>query len=156
MEIKNTKIRVRNEEENIIVQEKLFSLGCSWFKETRVENLDAVELYIDENLYIGYCSDRGSNYFENNDKREISVKQLFRKSYKPKPEDLTRFMAYGQGCYNKSELLNTEKELKEELKKVTNDNDWTGRIIGYKLVPLFETEKSVRLKSLTKTKKRKT
>jgi len=72
---------------------------------------------------------------------------------KIKPEDLTRYMVYGQGCDNKGKLLETEKELKEDLTKKVHDGSWTGRIIGYKLVPLHEAEKSVKLKTIKPLKK---
>lgn len=77
---------------------------------------------------------------------------------KPKPEDLTRYMAYGQGCDNKSGMYSTEKELRQEAKRLRSDSSWSGRIIGYKLVPLFEVESKTVLKSLgrpLKAKRRK-
>ena len=66
-------------------------------------------------------------------------------------EDLTRYMVYGQGCDNKGDLLETEKDMKEELKELIQDDDWKGRIIGYKLVPIFEAETKVVLRSLDKS-----
>lgn len=63
-----------------------------------------------------------------------------------KPDNMKRFMVYGTSCDNKSNLLKTEKELKEKLKKCVNDDDWTGRIIGYKLTPIYEAELTTRLK----------
>lgn len=77
------------------------------------------------------------------------------KKGKEKPENLTKYMAYGTGCSNKSNLLETEKELKDLVQRRVKDNDWTGRIIGYKLVPLFEGEMVTKLKvfKVAKTKK---
>lgn len=69
------------------------------------------------------------------------------KKEKEEPEDLTRFMVYGTGCRNKSELVETEQELKEEVKRLANNEDWSGRTIGYKLTPLFEAEKKTILKT---------
>jgi hypothetical protein len=36
---------------------------------------------------------------------------------KEKPEDLTKYMVYGTGCDNQSQILGTEKELKTKMKK---------------------------------------
>ena len=71
------------------------------------------------------------------------------KKGKFKPEDLTRFMAFGTGCNNFGSLRTTEKELKEDLKRHVVDGSWTGRIIGYKLTPILEAEQTTRLKKLT-------
>lgn len=61
-------------------------------------------------------------------------------------DNMVRYMAYGIGCDNKSDLLKTEKELKEKLIDVINDSNWTGRILGYKLTPIYEAELTTRLK----------
>lgn len=73
------------------------------------------------------------------------------------PENHDRFMAYGTGCNNKSELVKTEKELKDMLKKYAHDSGWSGELIGYKLVALYTAEKTVKLKPIKtpKTKKKK-
>lgn len=63
-----------------------------------------------------------------------------------KPDDLVRYMAYGMGCCNQGDIVRTEKDLKEELKEKVHDGNWSGRIIGYKLTPLYEAEKTTRLK----------
>ena len=68
------------------------------------------------------------------------------KNIKKKYDDFIRFMVYGTGCDNKSELFFTERAMKSELKEIVHDNDWTGQVIGYKLVPLYEAEKTVKLK----------
>lgn len=65
---------------------------------------------------------------------------------KSKPDNLTRYMVYGTGCDNISNLMLTEPELKTELKKRAKDSEWTGRIIGYELVPLYEAELTTKLK----------
>lgn len=74
---------------------------------------------------------------------------------KEKPDDLVRYMVYGTGCDNKSKLFESEKELKDEVKKVTQDSAWTGRIIGYKLTPLFEGEKKTVIKAFKQSKVKK-
>ena len=81
--------------------------------------------------------------------------ELVKKGAKPKPEDLTRFMAYGTGCDNKSNLYKTEKELKDACKKFSKDTCWTGRLIGYKLTPIFETEEKTTFKYFNTTKLKK-
>lgn len=66
------------------------------------------------------------------------------KGIKPsKPDNMIHYLAYGTGCNNKSNLMSTEAELKEKLKKVVNDSQWTGRIIGYKLTPILEAQSKV-------------
>ena len=72
------------------------------------------------------------------------------KAGKVKPEDMTRYMVFGTGCNNKSELMETEAEVKKEIKRVSKDSSWTGRIIAYELVPLYEAEKKVVLKTFKK------
>lgn len=62
-----------------------------------------------------------------------------------KPDNMIRYLAYGVGCNNKSDFLKTPKELKNEMKKVTKDSDWTGRIIGYKLTPIFESKSEIKV-----------
>lgn len=80
--------------------------------------------------------------------------ELVKKGEKLKPEDLTRYMAYGDGCDNKSNLYTSEKEMSEYARKVARDSSWTGEIIGYKLIPLFKVEKKTILKKYNLTKKR--
>lgn len=92
-----------------------------------------------------YCGDK-TNWCDMEPNFELAKKGI--------PEDLTRYMVYGQGCNNSSSLLNTEKELREELNKKVKDTSWNGRIIGYKLVPLYEAETKTYLKSLVKKRKR--
>ena len=65
---------------------------------------------------------------------------------KPVKEDLTRYMVYGSGCDNKSDLYMTEKEMTKEAKNVIRDDEWRGEIIGYKLVPIFKVELTAKLK----------
>ena len=75
---------------------------------------------------------------------------------KMKSEEETRYMVYGTGCDNKSELVETEKKCKELAKNYLGSSDWTGRIIGYKLTPIFEAEKKLFFKTIKpiKTKKK--
>lgn len=105
-------------------------------------------IFVGENMVsIEWADDSTSCVWEN------SGVYKTKKGEKVKPEDDTRYIVYGTGCDNKSDLFKTEADLKKELKKVALYNDWTGRIIGYKLVPLYEAEKVVRLKGLMKSVK---
>ena len=45
----------------------------------------------------------------------------------------------------------TEEALKDKLKKVSKDSSWSGRVIGYKLVPILEAEERTVLKCFKKT-----
>ena len=74
------------------------------------------------------------------------------KTIKEKPDNMERFMVYGTGCNNKSDLYKTEKEAKEFLKKAVKDSSWTGRNILYKLVPIFEGETSIKVTKFKKVK----
>lgn len=74
---------------------------------------------------------------------------------KETPDDMVRYMVYGTGCNNKSDLVRTEKELKEKLNEKVKTSSWSGRIIGYKLVPLYEAQLTTKLKLFkTATKKK--
>lgn len=77
------------------------------------------------------------------------------KKGKSTPVNHDKFMAYGTGCNNKSDLIDTEKELKEKLKELVHSRDWTGDIIGYKLVALYKAEKTVKLKPIKPIAKKK-
>lgn len=74
---------------------------------------------------------------------------------KPKPEDMTRYVCYGHRCNNLGTVFEDEKEMKTNLKLKTEDSSWSGRIIGYKMVPLYEVETKTILKSFKPVKKRK-
>jgi hypothetical protein len=56
-------------------------------------------------------------------------------------DDLVRYMAFGTGCKNKGNVVLSEKDLKAEMEKYSTTTNWTGRIIGYKLIPLYEAER---------------
>jgi hypothetical protein len=56
---------------------------------------------------------------------------------RPKKVSTTKYMVYGTGCDNKSDIVDTEDELKEKLKNASTNSSWTGDIIGYKLTPIF-------------------
>lgn len=58
----------------------------------------------------------------------------------------TKFMVYGTGCNNKSNLFETKELAEAFAKDAINSPSWTGRIIGYKLTPIFEAEKKTILK----------
>ena len=71
------------------------------------------------------------------------------KGYK---ETLVRYMVYGMNCDNKSQLFLTEKELRTDIKECSQKSDWRGRVIGYKLTPLFEAENKVVLNNIKEVK----
>lgn len=94
--------------------------------------------------------------FENNIDWDVDVSEidLVKKGEKLKPEDLIRYMAYGDGGNNKSNLYTSEKEMSEYVRQVARDSSWIGEIIGYKLIPIFKVEKKTILKKYNLTKKR--
>jgi len=63
---------------------------------------------------------------------------------KIKPDNLVRYMLFGTGCSNKSNLFREETELKDYAKAKSTDSDWSGELVGYKLTPMFKVEKAVR------------
>ncbi len=85
-----------------------------------------------------------------NDYYESSCFRLVLRNGKPFKENLDRYMVYGSGCDNKSELYMTEAEMTKEAKYVAKDDEWTGEIIGYKLTPIFKVEVKATLKRLVK------
>ncbi len=102
-------------------------------------------------LYSLTFSDGSDNTY-----RDIDLELV--KRGRPKAEDLTRYMSYGTGCNNQGSVLLTEKEFKADLKEKAKDNDWTGRLIGYKLTPIFEAGTKTfitKIKTVRKYKKRK-
>jgi len=62
-------------------------------------------------------------------------------------DDLVRYMVYGTGCDNKTDFIKSEKELKAKLVECSKDSSWSGRVIGYKLTPLFEAIEKTSIKS---------
>lgn len=70
------------------------------------------------------------------------------------PKALERFMVYGTGCDNKSELYTSEKDMSIKARKLAIDESWTGEIIGYKLTPIFKVEKKTVLSKFTSAKKK--
>lgn len=66
-------------------------------------------------------------------------------------EKLTKYMVYGTGCDNKSMFYKTPEEAIERAKKVVDNSDWSGRIICYKLVPICETIKDIKVKNFKDT-----
>ena len=67
-------------------------------------------------------------------------------------DDMVRYMVYGDGCNRKSVLVESEEEMKRMLKSASKDDNWTGKILGYKLTPLYQAEEVTTLKFFTKTK----
>lgn len=65
-------------------------------------------------------------------------------------DDFVRYMVYGTGCDNNSQLVENEEEMKKLLKIASKDRNWTGKILGYKLVPLCHAEEVTTLYVLQK------
>ena len=93
--------------------------------------------------------DTGSNWSV--DVKEIEHVKGY-KAKKVKADDRVRYMVYGTECENKGNLVKTESDLKIDLKSYAKDSSWTGDIIGYKLTPIYQAEKSVTIKSFAKVK----
>lgn len=148
MDFENTKVHVKNEAESKAVQEAMFKRGFSWGGGTqKVQYCNEPYIYF-ERTSISYGTE-GDN-FNTYSHKEVTVKQILGKCrgrpVKIKPDNMVRYMVYGTGCNNKSNIYKTEEEIKEKAKGFTQDSSWSGRIIGYKMTPIFEAEKSVRLK----------
>lgn len=76
IDIRNTKIRIRNEEECKKVQLKLFRLGCKWRGgETGINYPETRALYIDRRKDITFSYEDDSD-FTRDDGREITVAEL--------------------------------------------------------------------------------
>jgi len=85
-----------------------------------------------------YESDTAHKYYEY--ELELCKKgNMVDTTFKPK------YMVYGTGCNNKSDIIDTEAELKSKLKIAVNNSSWTGNIIGYKLIPIFKAKNSIKL-----------
>ena len=87
--------------------------------------------------------------FEKGDKWGLDSSEL-KLCKKCKSQDLVRYMAFGTGCNNRGDVRNSEKELKADMSRFLKDREWSRRIIGYKLVPLFEGESKVVFKVFKK------
>jgi len=80
IEIKDTKIRVKDSKESALVQKKLFSLGCRWDnrieQEQRLKFLSCPFLYISNDLSLGYTDHGSDHFFSIHRNKEITVKDL--------------------------------------------------------------------------------
>ena len=78
MNIKLTKIFIKNTQESSKVQNRLFELGASWGgdDENEPEYLDMKHLYIDEDLQLGYGD--SDDFFYNHKYREIKINELLK------------------------------------------------------------------------------
>lgn len=85
-------------------------------------------------------------------KEKMKTRELKAGKELPSKES-SKYIVCGGVCDNLSQLLYSEKELKEEMKGRVNDSDWTGRIIGYELVPIYEVKTSVWVTKLKSVKK---
>ena len=71
-----TKVRIRNEEESRMVQEKMFELGYSWMGDKSVKYLSAKGLFFERNKCITFIyTDNG--YFNNHKFVEVILIRLF-------------------------------------------------------------------------------
>jgi hypothetical protein len=77
-----------------------------------------------------------------------ACKLIQTKENKMKEFKKPKFMVYGTGCNNTSELFDTKKEAVEYSKEAVHDGGWTGDILIYELKPLNIVEKTVKLKSI--------
>ncbi len=121
------------------------------YLEASTESLTKGKVY----TVIGLDMDDDPRFVDNNGEESYEYAYNFKlvsKSGKKIEENLVRYMAYGTGCDNKSDIFQNEKELKEKLKRLVKDSDWSGRIIGYKLTPIYEAVEEVKLKVFKKTK----
>ncbi len=97
---------------------------------------------------ISRIGDTGTIYLDIDDRNyswdsgELKFLSKGRRVKKSKPK--TKFIIHGEGCNNLSEMIFGEQDLKEQLLEKKEDNDWTGRIVGYKLVPVYEVETKVK------------
>lgn len=101
-----------------------------------------VEVESNKDIILAYTGD---------ERESVEIELVKKSNKKEKPDDMVRYIVYGTGCNNKGRIVRTEKELKEELNKHVKDNSWTGKIIGYKLVPLYEAELTTKFKFFKKT-----
>jgi len=82
MNIKRTKIIVKNAQESAKVQNRLFELGATWnssFDSDKLDKpsyVDNPELYVDDNLQLGYSNDK--SFYNSYGYREITVKELLK------------------------------------------------------------------------------
>jgi hypothetical protein len=54
------------------------------------------------------------------------------------------YLIRGIGCDNR-ELVDTEKEMKDKMPTLQNDDDWDGDIIGYKCIPIYKVQTTTKL-----------
>ena len=82
MNIKRTKIIVKNAQESAKVQNRLFELGATWNSAFDADKadipsyVDMPELYVDEDLQLGYSNDK--SFYNSYGYREITVKELLK------------------------------------------------------------------------------
>lgn len=74
---------------------------------------------------------------------EVSTKKI-----KVKPISPIKYMVYGEGCKNKSELLDSRGDCEKLAVELKNNSSWTGTIKGYKLIPIFKVETKTTIKKI--------
>jgi hypothetical protein len=73
------------------------------------------------------------------------VKNIKIKNLKISP---IKYMVYGEGCRNKSELLDSRGVAEKTALELKQNPGWTGTIKGYKLIPIFEVETKTTIKKI--------
>lgn len=123
--------------EEFKIGDKVRRVGCNFGKMRVGDEGVIVRIGMSNELYFdGDNTGYDKDYF----------KLVLRNGKKPKPDDFVRYMVYGFGCDNKTELYDDEKKMSTRAREVVKDDSWTGKVIGYKLIPLFEIEKKTILK----------
>lgn len=90
--VRETKFIVWSEDESRQLQEKLFEIGCMWFRSgITICHTDDPFLTIDKHLKIRYCEKRDYKYFEEEKKRfeetyKILNIEIEREQDRPKPK----------------------------------------------------------------------
>jgi len=73
----NTKIRVKNKEESIKIQKRMFELGFRWTKgKTEFLHIEEPFLYFDTHTMITFTSTKDEPYFNTQDFKEITISDL--------------------------------------------------------------------------------
>lgn len=74
--VKNTKYIVKDADENMKLQLKLFEIGCGWSSVGKKINHEIEPfLFVNKNLKIKFCS--LYNCFDNSDKRFVKADDIF-------------------------------------------------------------------------------
>jgi hypothetical protein len=77
---------------------------------------------------------------------EVLTKQSKEKQMKELKK--SKFMVYGTGCNNRSERFDTEKEAREEAKRVSYDSSWTGDILIQEIKTIGVVKKDIKIEKV--------